>query len=262
MTVNLLKYQNELDAALVGQVANLQDSVIKTRNAQQAVKFGRAVVIGATGGTDVKNIFKSKVSVTYSADFVASNSIPMTVAIGSATGVAITPVVYATDHATTFAALIAAINALDGVSCVAGTGREILITVDSATDNITVSSYTVTGGSGQPTLTIAYTSVDVFEGVAVLRHGQPATINGDDQYQINDAVNVLTRGVVWVEVVATVVYGDSVYVQNDKAYTTNQGQFTNVSSGNLAVSGAKFVSGATGTTSTPALAKVEFNLPA
>lgn len=257
MTVNLLKYQNELDAAVVGQIATLQDWNIKSRNAQQAVKFGRAVVIGAAGGTDVKNIFKSKVSVTYSVDFVASNSIPMSV-----NGVAITPVVYATSHAATFAALIAAIDALDGVSCVAGTGREILITVDGATDNITVSNNTVTGGAGQPTLTIAYTSVDVFEGVAVLRHGQPAIIGGDDQYQINDVVNVLTKGVVWVEVVATVAYGDSVYVQNDKAYTTNQGQFTNVSSGNLAVSGAKFVSGATGTTSTPALAKVEFNLPA
>jgi len=262
MNISLTKYQNELDPLMVGQIATIQDSVIRTRNAQQAIKFGRAVVVGATAGTDVKNIFDSKVSVTYSADFVASNSIPMSVQIGSANAVAITPVVYATSHAATFAALIAAINALDGVSAVAGTGREIIITVDGATDNITVSNYTVTGGAGQPTLTIAYTSTDVFEGVAVLRHGQPATVNGDDQYQINDAVNVLTRGVATVEVVATVAYGDSVYVQNDKAYTTNQGQFTNVSSGNLLVSGAKFVSGATGTTSTPALAKVEFNLPA
>lgn len=262
MNISLTKYQNELDVALVGQIANTTDRTIKTRNAQQAIKFGRAVVVGATAGVDVKNIFDSKVSVTYSVDFVASNSIPMSVQIGAATAVAITPVVYATSHAATFAALIAAINALDGVSAVAGTGREIIITVDGAVDNITVSNYTVTGGAGQPTLTIAYTSTDVFEGVAVIRHGQPAIINGDDQYQINDPVNVMTRGSVWVEVVATVAYGDSVYVQNDKAYTTNQGQFTNVSSGNLLVSGAKFVSGANGTTSTPALARVELNLPA
>ena len=64
-------------------------------------------------------------------------------------GVAITPVVYATSHAATFAAVIAAIDALDGVSAVAGTGREILITVDNALSNITVSSAT-TGGAGQP----------------------------------------------------------------------------------------------------------------
>jgi hypothetical protein len=253
----LTKYQNELDQAIAGQIATLEDWNIKTRNAEQAIGFGKAVVAGATPGLDVKNIFKSKASVTYSVDFVASNSIPITV-----NGVAITPVVYATSHAATFAALIAAINALDGVSAVAGTGREILITVDGASENITISDTTVTGGAGQPTVTTVYTSVDIFEGVAVVRHGQPAIVGGDDQYEINDSVNVLTKGVVWVEVVDTVAYGDSVYVYNDKSDEDNQGRFTNSSSGNLAVSGAKFVSAATGTTEAPALAKIEFNLPA
>lgn len=255
--MSLTKYQNELDVAKVGQIATLEDYNIKTRNAQQALKFGRAVVVGSTPGLDGKNIFKSKASITYSADFISGNSIPMTV-----NGVAITPIVFATSHAATFAALIAAIDALSGVSAVAGTGREILITIDGAVSNITLSNYTVTGGISQPNTTIVYSSVDVFEGVAVLRHGQPTTIGGDDKYEINDALNVLTKGVVWVEVVATVAYGDAVYVQNDTTYTDNQGQFTNVSSGNLAVSGARFASAAVGTTTTPALAKIEFNLPA
>lgn len=262
MVSTLIKYQNELDSAIAGQIATCEDRNIKSRNAQQAIKFGRAVVKGTTAGVDVKNIFQSKVSVTYSVDFVASNSIPFSVQIGSATALSITPVVYAASHAATFAALIAAIDALAGVSAVAGTGREIIITVDNAVDNITVSNYTVTGGAGQPTLTIAYSSIDLFEGVAAIRHGQPAIIDGDDQYEINDVVNVLTKGVITVEVVASVVYGDSVYVYLDKTNPTNQGQFTNSSSGNLAVSGAKFVSAASGSTSTPALAKIEFNLPA
>jgi len=253
----VIKYQNELDVAINGQIANLQDSNIKTRNAQQAIGFGKAVVVGTVGGTDVKNIFKNKVSVTYSTDFVASNSIPMTV-----NGLSITPVVYATSHAATFAALIAAIDALAGISCVAGTGREILISVDNAIDNVTVSNNTVTGGAGQPTLTIAYTSTDIFEGVSVLRHGQPVTVGGDDQYQINNAVNVMTRGCIWVYVVATVAYGEDAYVYNDKSNTANQGQFTNSSSGNLAVASGKFRSAAVGTTSTPALALLELNLPA
>ena len=255
--VSLTKYQNELDVAINGQIANLQDSVIKTRNAQQAIGFGKAAVKGIMGGVDVKNIYKSKVSITYSADFIASNSIPMTV-----NGVAITPIVYATSHAATFAALIASIDALSGISCVAGTGREIIITVDNATSNITVSSYDVTGGASQPTLTIAYTSVDMFEGISVLRHSQPAIMNGDDKYEINDVVNILTRGCIWVYVVATVAYGDDAYVYNDKANPSNQGQFTNSSSGNLIVSSGKFRSAAAGTTATPALALLELNLPA
>lgn len=252
----LRQYNNEHDIAIAGQIATIEDRNIKTRAASQEIDFGRAVVVGATAGVNVKNIKKSKASITYSADFVASNSIPMTV-----NGVAITPVVYASSHASTFAALITAINALDGISAVAGTGREILITVDNALANITLSDYAITGGASQATATIVYSSVDVFEGVAVIRYGQPATINGDDKYFEYDAVNVLTKGTVWVEVVATVAYGDSVYVYNDKSNPTNQGQFTNSSSGNLAISGAKFVSSATGTTSAPALAKVEFNLP-
>ena len=260
--VSLTKYQNELDVAINGQIANLQDSNIKTRNAQQLIGVGKGVVVGTIGGTDVKNIFKNKVSVTYSTDFVASNSIPMSVQIGSGTVLTITPVVYATSHASTFAALIAAIDALAGVSCIAGTGREILISVDDAAGNITVSNNTVTGGSGQPTLTVVYTSTGVFEGVSVLRHGQPVTIGGDDQYEINDAINVMTRGCIWVYVVATVAYGEDAYVYNDKSNPSNQGQFTNSSSGNLAVASGKFRSAATGTTSAPALALLELNLPA
>jgi hypothetical protein len=260
--VSLTKYQNELDVAINGQIANLQDSNIKTRNAQQLIGVGKGVVVGTIGGTDVKNIFKNKVSVTYSTDFVASNSIPMSVQIGSGTVLTITPVVYATSHASTFAALIAAIDALAGVSCIAGTGREILISVDNAAGNITVSDNTVTGGSGQPTLTVVYTSTGVFEGVSVLRHGQPVTIGGDDQYEINDAINVMTRGCIWVYVVATVAYGEDAYVYNDKSNPSNQGQFTNSSSGNLAVASGKFRSAATGTTSAPALALLELNLPA
>jgi hypothetical protein len=235
----------------------LQDWNIKTRCAEQQIKFGRAVFVGSNPGSGVKNAFKSKASVTYSADFIASNSIPMAI-----NGVAITPIVYATSHAATFTALIAAIDALDGVSAVAGAGREIIISVDNATSNITISDSSVSGGSSQPTLTIAYSSSDLFEGIAVLRHGQPTVNGGDDKYEIDDVVNVLTKGDIWIEAVASVNYGDSVYIYNDKSNPSNQGQFTNSSSGNILVSGAKFVSAASGSTNSPALARIEINQPA
>jgi len=250
------KYQNYLDVGQKGQVATLEDSNIKTRNAEQAIEFGRAVVKGITGGVDVKNIFKSKASLTFDANFVTGNTIDLKV-----NGVAISQITFASSHATTFAALIAAVDALTGISAVAGTGREILITVDNAVSNITISDVVVVGGSSQAGSTIAYSSVDTFEGIAILRHGQPTTIGGDDKYQINDSVNVLTKGVVFVEAVATISYGDLVYIYNDKSNESNQGQFTNASSGNLAVSSAKFVSAATGTTGSPALVKVEINQP-
>jgi len=254
--MSITKYQNEFDKSIAGQIATTENRTIKTRAAEQVISFGRAVVQGATAGSTVKNIVKDTASLTFDADFVTSNTIDLDV-----NDVSIAQVTFDTDHATTFAALIAAIDALTGVSAVAGTGREIIITIDNAVANCTISNVVVAAGASQAGNTIVYTSSDVFEGVAALRHGQPVTIGGDDNYQIYDAVNVMTKGVLWVEVVATVAYGDVVYVYNDKTNSTNQGQFTNSSSGNLLVATAKFISAATGTTGTPALAKIEINQP-
>jgi hypothetical protein len=253
--MSIIKYQDYYDVGQAGQVATLEDSNIKTRNAQEVIGFGKGVVKGSTGGTDVKNIAKNIATLDFDADFVTSNTINLNV-----NGVAISEVTFDTDQATTKAALVAAIDALTGISAVDAASRAITITTDAG-DNITVSDIVVAAGASQANGSVAYTSSDVVEGISALRHGQPVTIGGDDAYQINDAVNVLTKGVIWVNVIATVAYGDSVYIANDKTDSANQGNFTNASSGNLAVSSAKFVSAATGTTGTPALAKVEINQP-
>lgn len=254
--MTITKYQNYFDKSVAGQVATTEISNIKTRSAQDIILFGRGVVQGTSAGNNVRNVKQSKASITYSADFVASNSIPMTI-----NGLSITPVVFATSHAATFAALIAAIDGLTGISAVAGTGREIIITVDGASDNITLSNTTVTGGASQPTTTIVYSSLGVFEGIATIRHGQPTTVGGDDRYEINDPINVLTKGTIWVEVVANVNYGDTVYLYADKTNATNQGQFTNFSSGNILVASARFLDSAIASTSLPALVRIEINQP-
>lgn len=254
--MSIQEYKDYPDVGKKGQIATLEDSNIKTRNAEQAVDFGRAVVKGTTGGVDIKNIFKSKASLTFDADFVTGNTIDLKV-----NNISISQVTFASSHASTFTTLISAIDALTGISAIAGTGREIIITVDNAISNITISDVVVAGGSSQAGSTTVYSSVDVFEGIVAIRYGQPIEIGGDDKYQLNDAVNVLTKGVIFVEAVDTVSYGDPVYVYNDKLNESNQGQFTNSASGNLIVSDAKFVSDATGTTGSPALAKVEINQP-
>lgn len=254
--MSVIKYQNEMDVGQEGLISSTQTKVIKTRAAIQDIEFGRGVVIGTEGGTNVKNIFKSKASLLFDADFVTGNTIDLKV-----NDVSITQVPFNTDHATTFADLIAAIDALDGVSAVAGVGREVIITIDDALSNITVSDVLVQGGASQAGSTITYSSVDVFEGISVLRFQTPSTIGGSDKYKNKDAVDVLTRGTIWVKAVATVAYGDAVYVYNDKANPTNQGQFTNASSGNLLVPTGKFLGSVAGTIGTPALVEIEINLP-
>lgn len=86
---------------------------------------------------------------SFSADFVASNSTALSV-----NGVSITPVVYATSHAATFAALVAAIDGLSSVESATGNSTTRLITIiptDQTIDPVIVAA--TTGGAGQPTIT-------------------------------------------------------------------------------------------------------------
>jgi len=251
----IIKYQDYYDVGQAGQVATLENWNIKSRNAQEVINFGKGVVKGIVGGLDVKNIAKNIATLDFDADFVTSNTINLNV-----NGVPIAEVTFLTDQATTKALLVASIDALTGISAVDGASRTIVITTDTG-ENITVDNVVVAAGASQATGSVIYSSSDVVEGVSVLRHGQPVTVGGDDNYQICEGVNVLTKGVIWVNVISSVAYGDPVYIANDKSDTSNQGNFTNVSSGNLVVSSAKFVSAASGTTGSPVLAKLEINQP-
>lgn len=92
-------------------------------------------------------------TITFNADFVASNSIAWTL-----NGVAQTPIVYATSHAATLAALAAAIEAAQEVYTCTGATRTLTITSESA-DQPTL-TFTVTLGAsqavaGSPTVTVA-----------------------------------------------------------------------------------------------------------
>jgi len=250
------KYQNYYDVGKAGQIATLEATNIKTRNAQQAIEFGVGVLDGDSPGVNVVNVRQSQASLTYDSDFVVDNTIKLTV-----NGQSTIPILFSSDQATTFGALVSEIDSLVGVTATDGGGRTINISLDDGTENITLSDFVVTGGASQPVGTVDYLTATDFAGITVIRHGQPITIGGDDLYQVNDAVNVLTKGVVWVPVVSTVAVNDQVYLYADKANPTAQGKFTNVSTNNVQVVTGKFVTSATGTVETPALAQVEINQP-
>ena len=81
-------------------------------------------------------------TITFDADFVASNSIAWSI-----DGVAQTAIVYATSHAATIAALAAAIEAKQQVYTCAAATRTLTITSENS--NQSVFSFTVTGGVSQ-----------------------------------------------------------------------------------------------------------------
>ena len=236
---------------MAGQLADCGFHDIVSYNAAEAIPLGRALVKGASE-TTVRLPNRNYATLTYDADFVASNSIAVTV-----NSVAITPVVYASSHAATFAAVIAAITGLTGITAVAGTGRSIIITTDDKSV-ITVSS-AVTLGSSQAGATVAYTSADVILGVSAHTHTLVQDANGVVQYAVYDTVNCLKKGRIYVTVEQDVATGDPVYMRTINDSPKVRGAFRkDADSGNaLLISGANWFAGATSGN----LAVLEFNLP-
>ena len=192
----------DLTPARAGTIEGLE-ACIESRVAKAQVSFGAPLFYDAADEKGCYNPVQDKATVTLSADLVTSNVITSIVKLN---GVALTTVAstFATDHATTMTAHIAAIHALTGVACVAGaTNRAFIITGDTL-GNVTVTT-TVTLGGSQATATYAYASATlVFGGVSIVSHREffdAATgVDVSGAYPIKDMVNSLNKGSVWVKV--------------------------------------------------------------
>lgn len=260
MTVDVNKYADELEQYRLGQIAGGSNSDILSRVAEQIIEFGRGLVRGTTPGTDVKNITNSQATILFDGDFVTSNTIDLKV-----DGVAISQVTFTSDHDTTAGLVRDAIDALSGITAILdpadANNRTFIVTLDSELANIAVTDVIVAAGAGQAGSVVTVTTIDNLEGVAILRHNQPAIIAGDDNYQVNDQVSVMGRGTIIVEAIATVNYGDDVYINSAIITDSAQGKFTNVSADNLKVKSGVFVESVVGTPGAPALVKIKLNEP-
>lgn len=92
--------------------------------------------------------YGSEFTLTFSANLIAGNSVTLNV-----NGVAVGPVVFATSHALTMAALAVAIAATAAVATATVSGR--VITMTKASDDLSVINVIVTGGVSQPTAALA-----------------------------------------------------------------------------------------------------------
>lgn len=242
-----LSYTQDLVTAFAGMKVDSRYDEVESKLAEEAIAFGRGV--GAEAGVinSIRLPKKDNASLLYDADFVSLNSIAVSV-----NGVAITPVVFATDHDVTAAALAAAINALDNVTCsldAADTNNRTFL-IERTDGAVIAVTTTVTLGASQATGTPTYSADDVFRGIAL--HTHKATVNGLNRYEQYEPVSVLRKGQAWVETGVAVTADETAYVDATGAI----GKFTNVSSGNM-VTGGKFRS----TVGVAGLAIVEINLP-
>lgn len=181
-----------IDNARAGLLSDLDNQIEGGWAVKPAagIEFGYPV-FGYVG--DVKGAYSYVADDTsklvFDADFVASNSIVITV-----NGVSAGAVVYATSHDNTMDLVLAALNAMTDVEAVLDAAdtdnRTFYIRIKGTTVVVTEA---VTGGASQPDGTITQGTSQVYLGLAAM------TQNSAGLYEQYDAINVLVRGKLWAQ---------------------------------------------------------------
>lgn len=215
-----------LDARLAGLKQGL-DSRVESRPAGKIIQFGRPVMGYAADKKAYPYVDAGKIA--GSADLSASNSTVVTV-----NGVALTAVVYGTSHIATMNAIIAMIEAsVSGADAYLDTAdtnnRTIIVRIKGVEVVVTAAT---TGGSAV-TWTASLTNDQIFLGVALRTMKE---YNGENQYNVNEAVNVMVEGWLSVETGVAVDENNNAYIITSGA---NKGLFG--ASGTL-VADAQYVS--------------------
>lgn len=248
-------YTFDMAKGFAGMKADSRFDHVESMQALESIPVGRAVVKVVGSDTQVRLPRKNNAVITFDADLVTSNVIN-----GKFNGTAISPVTFATDHATTMGLVAAAFAALTGVGSATVTAARVITVVAAEGYDAIVTDVVVTLGASQAGATIALTSNDTFYGVALSTQAIEQDASGVVAYDQYQAVNVLRQGAVFVNVEEAVTSDSSVLM---RAYgdgsTTFSGNFRDTADGNntVAVSGAKYK----GTTTGAGVVVVEFNLP-
>jgi len=164
---------------------------IESKSAQEDIEFG-VPVYSYLGEEDKVSTYKADTAtLVYTGDFVTANVINVTV-----NGVAISPVTFDADHATTIALVVAGIDGLTGVEAMLDATDENSRTILIRTRYVTnVSSSVVTLGATQVTASATYSSDQVFVGVSMFIQKSVSCTTGG--YLQDEAVSVMTIGIIW-----------------------------------------------------------------
>ena len=230
------------DVAIAGLLYGMKADV-DSAISQEDIAFGSPVF----GPVGVENKaygpHKDKATETLSADLVASNVLTTTI-----NGIAVAST-FATDHATTMTAHIAAINAKTelaalGITAAAGSSNRVVVISAPAGVDLTVSGAVTLGGT-QATVAIVYGTSLKFLGVApFIQIGGKNFGAGTSKWEALQAVNIVKQGMLWVQVESTVNDKDPAYVSGVGGAGT-LGKFTDVSTNNYDI-GAFFRSNVSG----------------
>jgi hypothetical protein len=199
-----------MDARLAGLLIGTPNiRRIESWRAEEAdgIAYGLPVFGYRGRGRDAYRFHLDRGKIVFDADFVASNSIVLTIQ-----GVALDPVVYAVSHDNTMDLLVAAVEAA-GYEAALDSGdvnnRTLFITTIGQT---AVVAEAVTGGGSQPDGTITYDSDPdlVFIGVSVFDQKE---YNEASVYAQNEPMSVLAEGLITVEAGETIEENTVAYIR-------------------------------------------------
>lgn len=214
-------YPSNMPIGLAGTLYDIGDNDVLSRAAVGAIGVGRAVMRHqGKPDTSARLPKKNYETIAFSTDFVTGNSIVATV-----NGVALSAVVFATDHLTTITALATAIqNTVPVLTATVGgaSNRSIFLTGNDVDITVTVAT---TGGAGQPTATYTYDTADYLLGIAMLSSVEQAMTTGVVDIADLTAVNILNKGRVWVVVEEAVTPASPVFIRHTDNGANTSGGF-------------------------------------
>lgn len=161
--------------ALINQV------LFNGQNAPMAKYVSSKKVVGVSATTYTSNYF----DVAFSTALVASNSVA-----GTVNGSALTATVYATSSAATLAAVAVKIAAKTGVASAEVIGNKIRVYPSDANGSVALTSFAVTLGSAQPTVSYASGNISGVDGTTVLLSNLDGSAS--DVLTVSDSASTIT----------------------------------------------------------------------
>lgn len=223
------------DVAIAGMVEGFHND-FESAIAQEDINFG-SPVFGFVGSENkCYGPHKDKATVSLSADLVASDVYTITVNGNDVSGT------YASSHAATMTALIAAINAdadiaALGVVASAGSTNRIIVLTGPAGLDLVVTAAVVSGGAGTAVASNVYSTSGKFLGAAAfVQIGGKEFAAGSACWKQGMSVSILRDGRLYVLAESTVADKDPAYISGLGGAGTI-GKFTDVSTNNYDIGG-------------------------
>lgn len=225
-------YPLEQSEAYAGMKVDSRFDTVESHLAEGSIPFGYGLMSGNEDAhRQVRVPSKTQSVLSADADLVTSNSTVVTI-----NGDALDAVVFDTDHDTTMALIAAEIETHEDVlSATVTAARDITIL---GLDGVAISASAVTtGGASQPTWSQVQSDPGTFRGISIHRHVEKVASTGVAQYQDQESVDTLRKGIVWMPYVdaATPSEDDTLYI--NLAVAGEEGKATDVSTNNVATGG-------------------------